>query len=430
MRADRLLPIVVVGAGSAGVVVASHLAQNPDSRVVLIDQGDQLGGSSLLNYMVGTWGMREDYEWHRKFGCTGWDWESAEKAFSLMPDELHHVDERDAGEVDKAMVATALMRDIPMVSQLHRDVLSGRGVGWTSLTMKNGIRHSVVETYLPSPENLENLQIRLAAEVDSVVINGVQATGIQLASGEYLEARGVVLCAGALASPVLLRRSGVDRPGVGNGLKNHPSIALSFALSKPSRSQICIGASIRESSSIGIGDINILSMNFVNHQSQVGSIIGGVMEVTSQGNVEYDPSTRSGKVHFNSMSTEHDVVVMRETARQVHAYAESLQINAIAIGALSDDQGMSAEWLGDASDEEIDVWARKQAGVYSHPACTCVMGSAENEAAVVNEYGQVIGYENLWVCDASVLPNLPRANTHLPVVMVANRIGAKLRELF
>ena len=430
MRTDHLLPIVVVGAGSAGVVVASHLAQNPDSRVVLIDQGDQLGGSSLLNYMVGTWGMREDYEWHRKFGCTGWDWESAEKAFSLMPDELHHVDERDAGEVDKAMVANALTRDIPMVSQLHRDVLSGRGVGWTSLTMKNGIRHSVVETYLPSPENLENLQIRLAAEVDSVVINGVQATGIQLASGEYLEARGVVLCAGALASPVLLRRSGVDRPGVGNGLKNHPSIALSFALSKPPRSRVCIGASIRESSSIGIGDINILSMNFANDQSQVGSLIGGVMDVTSQGNVEYDTKTRSGFVNFNYLSTEHDVLVMRELIAHLYTYAQSPQMLALASSGIRDERGANVEWLGDATDEQIDVWSRGQSGVYWHPACSCAMGASNDQMAVVDEFGGVIDYANLWVCDASVLPNLPRANTHLPVVMVANRIGAKLREQF
>lgn len=430
MRAEHQLPIVVVGAGSAGVVVASHLSQNPDIRVVLIDQGEQLGGSSLLNYMVGMWGMHEDYDWQQNFGCKGWDWKNAKETFSSMPDVLHFVDESDAGDVDKAMVAAALSRDVPKVSYLHRDVSSGRGVGWTALTMKNGLRHSVVETYLPFPADRANLQIRLRAEVDSVVMNGEQATGVQLASGEYIEARGVVLCAGAIASPVLLRRSGVDRPGVGNGLKNHPSIALSFALSKPPRSPVCIGASIRESSSIGIGDINILSMNFANDQSQVGSLIGGVMEVTSQGNVEYDTKSRSGFVNFNYLSTEHDVLVMRELIAHLYTYSQSPQMLALASSGIRDERGANVEWLGDATDEQIDVWSRGQSGVYWHPACSCAMGASNDQMAVVDEFGGVIDYANLWVCDASVLPNLPRANTHLPVVMVANRIGAKLREQF
>ena len=56
------------------------------------------------------------------------------------------------------------------------------------------------------------------------------------------------------------------------------------------------------------------------------------------------------------------------------------------------------------------------------------MGNSHDEMAVVNERAEVIGYENLWLCDASILPTLPRANTHLPIVMVANRVSEMLRE--
>jgi choline dehydrogenase-like flavoprotein len=48
--------------------------------------------------------------------------------------------------------------------------------------------------------------------------------------------------------------------------------------------------------------------------------------------------------------------------------------------------------------------------------------------AVVNERAEVIGYQHLWLCDTSIFPTLPRANTHLPVVMVANRVSEMLRE--
>ena len=98
------------------------------------------------------------------------------------------------------------------------------------------------------------------------------------------------------------------------------------------------------------------------------------------------------------------------------------------IAVLSDADGTSARWLGDASDSEIDDWALRHVGAYSHAASSCAMGNSRDEMAVVNERAEVIGYENLWLCDASIFPTLPRANTHLPIVMVANRVSEMLRE--
>ena len=65
MPARNQLPIVVVGAGSAGVVVASRLAADPSISVLLLESNSALGGSSVRNYMVGMTGMRDDYEWER-----------------------------------------------------------------------------------------------------------------------------------------------------------------------------------------------------------------------------------------------------------------------------------------------------------------------------------------------------------------------------
>jgi choline dehydrogenase-like flavoprotein len=95
---------------------------------------------------------------------------------------------------------------------------------------------------------------------------------------------------------------------------------------------------------------------------------------------------------------------------------------------LSDADGTSAQWISDATDSEIDDWALRQVGAYSHAAGSCAMGNSRDAMAVVNERAEVIDYQDIWLCDASILPTLPRANTHLPVVMIANRVSEMLLE--
>ena len=132
---------------------------------------------------------------------------------------------------------------------------------------------------------------------------------------------------------------------------------------------------------------------------------------------------------FNSLSDERDVVAMRDAVRFTYNIAKTHAVRNIADSLLSDAKGTSAQWIGDASDTEIDEWALQQVGAYSHAAGSCAMGNSRDEMAVVNERAEVIGYQDIWLCDASILPSLPRANTHVPVVMVANRVSEMLCEV-
>ena len=428
MTARNQLPIVVVGAGSAGVVVASRLAADPTISVLLLESGSALGGSSLLNYMVGMRGMHDDYEWERDFGCAGWNWETARKTFSEMPDVLHDVQPEEAGQVDTALAEAAVSAGVPRIAQLALDAHSNQGVGYCSLTLNNGVRHSVVETYLNPLGDRTNLEVRVNATVDSVVMDGSRAVGVRLAGGERIEARGVVVCAGALATPVLLRRSSIDRPGIGIGLQDHPSVAITLELRQPQRSAFRIGANVRTSSLHGNSDIHVLSLNETDGSGQYGALIAGVMQVHSRGEVRYDAATGTGVAMFNQLSDERDKSAMRDAARFVYDLARSQSVSSIAGALFSDSSGTSAQWLSDASDAEIDNWALQQVGAYSHAAGSCAMGDSRDDMAVVNERAEVIGCQNLWLCDASIFPTLPRANTHLPVVMVANRVSAMLCE--
>jgi choline dehydrogenase/5-(hydroxymethyl)furfural/furfural oxidase len=428
MSARNQLPIVVVGAGSAGVVVASRLVADPSISVLLLESSSALGGSSVRNYMVGMTGMHGDYEWERDFGCAGWNWSAARKTFAAMPDILHAVQPGEAGQVDVALVNAAVAEGVPRIEQLARDTQSGRGAGFCSLTMSSGVRHSVLETYFAPLGNRPNLTVRVNAVVESVVMDATRAVGVRLAGGEYIEARGVVVCAGALATPVLLRRSGIDRPGIGVGLQDHPSIAITLALRQQRQSAMRIGATVRTSSQKGKADIHVLSLNETDESGMFGALIAGVMQVHSRGEVKYDVSTGTGIVMFNQLSDERDKEAMRDAVRFTYTLASSQSVSSIAGSLLSDADGTSAQWISDATDSEIDDWALRQVGAYSHAVGSCAMGNSRDAMAVVNERAEVIDYQDIWLCDASILPTLPRANTHLPVVMIANRVSEMLLE--
>jgi len=78
------------------------------------------------------------------------------------------------------------------------------------------------------------------------------------------------------------------------------------------------------------------------------------------------------------------------------------------------------------TDDAIDAWLTANVTDYVHAVGTCRMGAATDPAAVVDTDCRVIGYEALRVCDASVMPDLPKANTHLTTVAIAERLVERM----
>ena len=79
------------------------------------------------------------------------------------------------------------------------------------------------------------------------------------------------------------------------------------------------------------------------------------------------------------------------------------------------------------TDDAIDAWLTATVNDYVHAVGTCRMGTPGDPAAVVDTDCRVIGYDQLRVCDASVMPDLPKANTHLTTVAIADRLITKMR---
>jgi choline dehydrogenase len=115
----------------------------------------------------------------------------------------------------------------------------------------------------------------------------------------------------------------------------------------------------------------------------------------------------------------HDVSVLVDGVRLARRLAGTRALSGLCEGELAPGP--------DLEDGELQAFARPWVGGYWHPVGTCRMGPETDGDAVVDRDGCVYGFANLFVADASVMPTIPRANTHLPVLAVAERIAEVLR---
>ena len=106
---------------------------------------------------------------------------------------------------------------------------------------------------------------------------------------------------------------------------------------------------------------------------------------------------------------------------------------AVRLGADAAFQGLFIERVTPtdaelASDATLDAWLWQNMGTSHHISGTCKMGPASDPMAVVNQYGRVHGLENLWVADASIMPDCIRANTNATTIMIGERVADFIKQ--